>query len=845
MENSRDILNKLKELTYEKNIYLIKDTLNSIHKLIKGKIFEEYLGFLFEGNGYIATINGGSHDGGADIILSRPDNPNKTVWIIQAKNTIRPLGNPDIIEELLKFEEESSKKYSCKYFMIVSLNGYVENANMFNKTSMSLEDFEFVEELINNYREKNNVGILLPDLKPHNRYTYKEVKAILENNNRVAVPNATGTGKSFIILQLLFDYRYKKSMVLAPTNEILDRLKIIAPWSITKCKFYTYSKFFSLYSKGKLDNIDVDLVILDEMHRAGALSWGKAVKYVLHENNTAKVVGLSATPIRFLDNNRDMINELLYGNSTTPISLSEAIVRKILPMPIYVSAMYDLDKEIDKKLKLMKKLNISLEDKKRYIEELNIYKSKWEKESRVESIIKKHLPDNKKLKFIVFCENNKHLREMKDEVVKWFKSALNENFKVSSFVITSTNTKSKENLAAFESENNENEVKLLFAISKLNEGIHISNITGIVMLRNTKSPSVYYQQLGRCLTADAIDEKPIVFDFVDNIDNLELINFRKKLEEAKVINNLYRRQIGLYDEEIRLSLYEEHEDVISELKNIERKITYNWDESFESLLKFKEVNGHLNVPKDDEYSRLYSWVSLQRTLYNKNILNEEFINKLDSIGFIWNINMYKYKENYRKYEKLIIDSHEKEINYYKILNEKYYIPIYKQESLISEYEDGCILPEKEFIMRWWDKQIKDFQNNNLDEERKAIIINEFREISRFQENKWIVSVYKIIKFYNKLKEIYEIDCYLNKIAPDKKRFISFVASKYHSKKIIENTIEKNLPDSRKGREFRLNNEEGRARELIRSLLLENKFSFDVKEYIDDINYIYFEDMINI
>ena len=183
MRNIKNILNELKELTYEKNIYLIKEKLNSIDKLIKGKIFEEYLGFLFEGNGYLATINGGSHDGGADIILSRQDNPNKTVWIIQAKNTMRPLGNHDIIEELLKFEEESSKKYSCKYFMIVSLNGYVENANMFNKTSMSLEDFDFVEDLINNYTEKSNVGILLPDLKPHNRYTYKEVKAILENNN--------------------------------------------------------------------------------------------------------------------------------------------------------------------------------------------------------------------------------------------------------------------------------------------------------------------------------------------------------------------------------------------------------------------------------------------------------------------------------------------------------------------------------------------------------------------------------------------------------------------------------------------------------------------------------------
>lgn len=116
---------------------------------------------------------------------------------------------------------------------------------------------------------------------------------------------------------------------------------------------------------------------------------------------------------------------------------------------------------------------------------------------------------------------------MKDEVNKWFNSALDNKFNIKSFVITSINKRSKENLAEFESENNYNELKLLFAISKLNEGIHIRNITGIVMLRNTKSPSIYYQQLGRCLTTDSVDENPIVFDFVDNIDNLELVNFRK------------------------------------------------------------------------------------------------------------------------------------------------------------------------------------------------------------------------------------------------------------------------------------------------------------------------------
>ena len=845
MENRKDILNLLKKLTYEKNVHFIKKELNSIEKLIKGKVFEEYLGFLFEGNGYIATISGGSHDGGADIILSRENNPNKSVWIIQAKNTIRPLGNADIITELLKFENQSSKKYNCKYFMIISLNGYVENVNMFNKTSMSLEDFEFIEELINNYKEKSSDGILLPDLRPHNRYTYKEVKAVLENKNRVAVPNATGTGKSFIILQILFDYRYKKSIVLAPTNEILDGLKKLAPWSITNCKFYTYSKFFALYSKGKLEELNIDLIILDEMHRAGALNWGKAVKYVLNKNNNSKIIGLSATPIRFLDNNRDMINELFYGSSTTPISLSEAIVRKILPMPIYVSAMYDLDKEIEKKLRLMKSLNISLEDKRKYIEELNVYKGKWERESKIENIIKKHLPKSKKLKFIIFCENNKHLIKMKDEVNKWFNSALDNKFNIKSFVITSINKRSKENLAKFESENNDNELKLLFAISKLNEGIHIRNITGIVMLRNTKSPSIYYQQLGRCLTTDSVDENPIVFDFVDNIDNLELVNFRKNLEEAKLFNNVYRRQIGLQDEDIRLCLYEEHEEVILELKNIERKITYNWEESFESLLKFKEINGHLNVPKNDEYLRLYSWISLQRTLYKRNILNEDFISKLNSIGFIWDINIYKYRENYKKYEELIINSYEREISYYKLLNEKYYAVIYTKESLISKFEDKDILLEKEFIIRWWDKQIKDFQNNNLDDERKEIIIKEFRETSRFEENKWLISIYKIIKFYKKINECYRIDCYLNKIAPDKKRFINFVTSIYPSKKIIENTIEKNLPSSKKTRELEAYNEEYKARGFVKKLFLENSFIFDIKEYIDDINYIYFEDMIYI
>ena len=163
--------------------------------------------------------------------------------------------------------------------------------------------------------------------------------------------------------------------------------------------------------------------------------------------------------------------------------------------------MYNLDKEIDKKIKIMKKYNVSTEDRTKYIEELNIYKNLYEKESRAELIIKKHLPKEDNLKFIVFCENNKHLKEMKNEVISWFRNVLDSDINIREYIVTSENNNTSE-LFDFENNNNKDEFKLLFSISKLNEGIHIRNISGIIMLRTTKSPTIYYQQLGRCLTAD-------------------------------------------------------------------------------------------------------------------------------------------------------------------------------------------------------------------------------------------------------------------------------------------------------------------------------------------------------
>ena len=64
-------------------------------------------------------------------------------------------------------------------------------------------------------------------------------------------------------------------------------------------------------------------------------------------------------------------------------------------------------------------------------------------------------------------------------------------------------------------------IDLVFSINMLNVGYHVDKITGLVLRRWTGSNTIYYQQLGRCLSVDS-DQIPVVFDFVDSIASAEI-----------------------------------------------------------------------------------------------------------------------------------------------------------------------------------------------------------------------------------------------------------------------------------------------------------------------------------
>jgi superfamily II DNA or RNA helicase len=153
------------------------------------------------------------------------------------------------------------------------------------------------------------------DLYSHNKTAYKSVCEYLQAYKKAAVIHPTGTGKSFIAFKLCEDNPDKKILWLSPSEYIfktqIDSVSKqgFKPKNIT---FYTYAKLTFL-GDAEINDIQPDYIILDEFHRAGAVEWGKRVNYLLNIYNGVPLLGLSATNIRYLDNKRDMAEELFEG----------------------------------------------------------------------------------------------------------------------------------------------------------------------------------------------------------------------------------------------------------------------------------------------------------------------------------------------------------------------------------------------------------------------------------------------------------------------------------------------------------------------------------------------------
>jgi len=406
----------------------------------------------------------------------------------------------------------------------------------------------------------------------------------------------------------------------------------------------TYSKL--MHDEDIIDSIQPDYIILDEFHRCGAKEWGRSVTKLLEAHSSAKLLGLSATSIRYLDNQRDMAQELFDGFIALEMTLGEAIARGILPTPRYVVGMYSYDDEI-KKLQQKIKAFATQSDVSKNMKLLEQLKRALEMADGPERIFAKHMP-KKDGKYIVFCSGLEHLNEMVDMSSKWFMMVDKKPNIYRAYYNDPENSKAFKEFKA----DNSNHLKLLYCIDMLNEGVHVDDIDGVILFRPTVSPIIYMQQIGRCLAAGDT-EKPVILDMVDNFESLYSIDvLRDEIDEAfSIIPCTYGERERFKEP---FEIYDALKDCRALFSELQNSLSSSWDNYYLAACAYYKEHGDLKVIKNyvtQDDLTFGAWIQTQRRIYNGSItgnLTADKIEKLNLIGMVWNVNGGKFSHAYEE-----------------------------------------------------------------------------------------------------------------------------------------------------------------------------------------------------
>lgn len=442
-------------------------------------------------------------------------------------------------------------------------------------------------------------------LQTHQQEAYDNVKNYLSSGDRSIVIFPTGCGKSFVSLKLMEENRQSKILFVCPsepirnqmyqyiikylsteeTNNIIiqqertkerelgleEKVKIILPQF--KALLYQTISSKNARVQGLLDKLDPDFIICDEVHHIKTKKeddienekelleniWGKAMVDLVNNNPQAKILGITATPER-----GDGVNvaiQFFDGKIASEISLIQALSRDDIPVkaPDYVPCVYTLLDEINEgsiqeQIESYKTSNPErAEELQQKLEEMRKIADSGK---GISDLFTEHLttPTARQLgrdkgKYIVFCDNIKDMKQKMEEAKTWFYNIDSEPeiYAVSSSYSSSPdNLKESEQVISSFEQSQSSHIKLLFSVNMLNEGLHVDDVTGVIMTRKTNSRNVYLQQLGRAISSNPDKPRPIVFDIANNYLTYniyeELVNARKKQNETKTSSNVDKKE---------------------------------------------------------------------------------------------------------------------------------------------------------------------------------------------------------------------------------------------------------------------------------------------------------------
>ena len=341
---------------------------------------------------------------------------------------------------------------------------------------------------------------------------YEAAEKSIDNTGKACVVAPPGCGKTAIGVELLHNNPNKRaiwitenSISIEQTREHIQRrygkpVEEVFP-GLT---FFTYGQYSKLKEK-QLDELDTELVVFDEIHRAGAQVWGVNPQKIAQKENI-KILGLTATPIR---TDKQNMAEKICGGVSYELELAEAIARGIIPAPLVIHAKIII--ELEERQKQVNKIS----DKKvreEYTARIQEIKREIFEGEGIEELLKTYLQQDGK--YIVFCKNEKHLKEVKRDFTPLFQKVDPEV----SFVTITSQRKKKENAISLQKlrDGVKDHLLIAFVIDMFNGSFHDKNLSGIIRLRDTKSYIRLLQQWGRVLCWN-MTHVPLVLDFTKSI----------------------------------------------------------------------------------------------------------------------------------------------------------------------------------------------------------------------------------------------------------------------------------------------------------------------------------------
>ncbi|WP_405303992.1 DEAD/DEAH box helicase [Methanobrevibacter sp.] len=331
-------------------------------------------------------------------------------------------------------------------------------------------------------------------------------KLIKRGESRAILVSATGTGKTYASAFAVKDFNPKRFLFLVHREQIAkqsinayknvfsdhEKFGLLTGNSKNYDSPYLFATIQTMskddvYTKYRKDHFDY--IIIDEVHKAGALSYQKIFNYF----EPKFYLGMTASPERTDGFN---IYDLFDNNIAHEIRLQEAMEEDLL-CPFHYFGITDVEFENDTIDDDFRDFNLLASDK------------------RVSYLLEKsefYGYSGDRIKALVFCSRKREAELLSKEFTKRGHPSV---------VLTGDDSQEKrlEAIDRLTNDDNPDKLEYIFTVDIFNEGVDIPEINQVLLVRPTESPIIFIQQLGRGLRKYKNKEFVVILDFIGNYKN--------------------------------------------------------------------------------------------------------------------------------------------------------------------------------------------------------------------------------------------------------------------------------------------------------------------------------------